>query len=135
MLERSNVLSTKNCFTDSTGGTGVLSWGKSIPMEHQGSLSTPRIILNTRGGVGYTSRTEAYTVPCENASQAAEIVYVVYGTDTVTASYVQFWFQLFRSDIFDIKDAPRTGRPILKNVDKITKIIEVDRYVSSHSIA
>ncbi|GFX52170.1 hypothetical protein TNCV_548291 [Trichonephila clavipes] len=34
--------------------------------------------------------------------------------------------------IFDVKDAPRTDRPVVENVDKITKkIIEVDRHVSS----
>ncbi|GFY35903.1 histone-lysine N-methyltransferase SETMAR [Trichonephila clavipes] len=36
---------------------------------------------------------------------------------------------------FDAKDAPRTGRPNIENVDKITEIIEVDRHVSSRSIA
>lgn len=71
----------------------------------------------------------------ENASQAAEIVNGVYGPDTVTANYVQFWFRRFRSGIFDVKDAPRTGRPVVENVDKITEIIEVDRHVSSRSIA
>ncbi|GFV70234.1 histone-lysine N-methyltransferase SETMAR [Trichonephila clavipes] len=71
----------------------------------------------------------------ENASQVAEIAKGVYGADTVTANYVQFWFRRFRSGIFDIKDAPRTGRPVVKNVDKITEIIEVDRLVGSRSIA
>ncbi|GFX83671.1 histone-lysine N-methyltransferase SETMAR [Trichonephila clavipes] len=70
----------------------------------------------------------------ENASQVAEIVNGVYGADTVTANYRQFWFRLFRSGIFDVKDAPPTGRPIVENVDKITEIIEVDRNVSSRSI-
>ncbi|GFW52452.1 hypothetical protein TNCV_403801 [Trichonephila clavipes] len=37
--------------------------------------------------------------------------------------------------IFDVKDAPCTGRPVVENVDKITEIIEVDRHVSSRSIA
>ncbi|GFU51868.1 histone-lysine N-methyltransferase SETMAR [Trichonephila clavipes] len=37
--------------------------------------------------------------------------------------------------IFDVKDAPRTSRPVVKNVDKFTEIIEVDRYVSRRSIA
>ncbi|GFV94880.1 hypothetical protein TNCV_1028781 [Trichonephila clavipes] len=37
--------------------------------------------------------------------------------------------------IFDVKDAPRTGRPVVKNVDKITEIIETDRHVSSRSFA
>ncbi|GFW71461.1 histone-lysine N-methyltransferase SETMAR [Trichonephila clavipes] len=37
-------------------------------------------------------------------------------------------------DIFALKDALCTGRPIVKNVDKTTDKIEVDRYVSSPSI-
>ncbi|GFU70381.1 histone-lysine N-methyltransferase SETMAR [Trichonephila clavipes] len=65
----------------------------------------------------------------ENASQVAEIANGVYGADTVTANYVQFWFRRFRSGIFDVIDAPLTGRPIVENVDKITEIIEVDRMV------
>ncbi|GFU87091.1 histone-lysine N-methyltransferase SETMAR [Trichonephila clavipes] len=36
---------------------------------------------------------------------------------------------------FDVKNASRTGRPIVENVDKITKIIEVFRHVNSRSIA
>ncbi|GFV95033.1 histone-lysine N-methyltransferase SETMAR [Trichonephila clavipes] len=70
----------------------------------------------------------------KNASQAAEIVDGVFGADTVTANYVQFWFRLFRSGIFDVKDPPRTGRPVVENVDKITEIIQVDRHVSNRNI-
>ncbi|GFX66426.1 afadin [Trichonephila clavipes] len=64
----------------------------------------------------------------------AEIAHGVYGTDTVTANYVQFWFRRFRSGIFGIKDAPRAGRLVVKNVDKITEIMEVDQHFSSCSI-
>ncbi|GFV51752.1 histone-lysine N-methyltransferase SETMAR [Trichonephila clavipes] len=71
----------------------------------------------------------------ENASQVSEIANRFYGVDTVTDNYVQFWFRQFRSGIFDVKDAPRTGRPVVENVDKITEIIEIDRYVSNRSIA
>ncbi|GFV97222.1 uncharacterized protein TNCV_161911 [Trichonephila clavipes] len=39
-----------------------------------------------------------------------------------------------KKGIFDVKDAPCPGRPVVKNVDKITEIIEVDRHVSSRSI-
>ncbi|GFW26257.1 afadin [Trichonephila clavipes] len=60
---------------------------------------------------------------------------IVTGADTVTANYVQFWFRRFRSGIFDVKDAPRKGRLVVENVDKITKIIEVDRHNSSRSIS
>ncbi|GFV66979.1 histone-lysine N-methyltransferase SETMAR [Trichonephila clavipes] len=34
-----------------------------------------------------------------------------------------------------VYDAPRTGRPVVENVEKISEIIEVDRHVSSRSIA
>ncbi|GFY01968.1 histone-lysine N-methyltransferase SETMAR [Trichonephila clavipes] len=68
----------------------------------------------------------------ETASQVVEIANGVYCADTVTANYEQFWFRRFRSGIFD---APRTGRPFVQNVDKITEIIQVDRHVGSRSIA
>ncbi|GFY16395.1 uncharacterized protein TNCV_2350381 [Trichonephila clavipes] len=61
---------------------------------------------------------------------AAEIVDGVYGANTVTAYYVQFWFRPFRSGIFEVKDAPRTGRSIVENVYEITEKIEVDWHVS-----
>ncbi|GFW85463.1 transposable element Tcb2 transposase [Trichonephila clavipes] len=59
---------------------------------------------------------------CENAIQTAEIVNGVNGPDTVTANYVQYWFHRFRS-----------CKTIVKNNDKITGMIEVDRHVSSRS--
>ncbi|GFV81756.1 histone-lysine N-methyltransferase SETMAR [Trichonephila clavipes] len=71
----------------------------------------------------------------KNASQAAEIVIGVYGADTVTANYMQFWFHRFRSGIFDFKVAPCTGKTVIENVDKITEMVEIDRHVSSRSIA
>ncbi|GFW86717.1 histone-lysine N-methyltransferase SETMAR [Trichonephila clavipes] len=53
----------------------------------------------------------------------------------IYANYVQFWFRRFRSGIFDIKVTPRTGRPVVENVDKTTEIIEIDRHVGDRSIA
>ncbi|XP_078051426.1 histone-lysine N-methyltransferase SETMAR-like, partial [Augochlora pura] len=69
------------------------------------------------------------------SQQAAEIVNGVYSLDIVTANYAQFWFRRFRLGIIDVKDAPRTSRPVVENVDKNTEIIEIDRHVSSLSIA
>ncbi|GFV17304.1 histone-lysine N-methyltransferase SETMAR [Trichonephila clavipes] len=66
--------------------------------------------------------------------KVAEIVNGAYGADTVRANYVKFWFRRFRSGIFDVEDTPRTDRPVVENVDKITEIIEVDRHVSSRTI-
>ncbi|GFQ92015.1 histone-lysine N-methyltransferase SETMAR [Trichonephila clavata] len=56
----------------------------------------------------------------DNASQVAEIINGVYGPGSVTANYVHFWFRRFRS-----------GMPVVKNIDKITEMIEVDRHVDS----
>ncbi|GFW79670.1 histone-lysine N-methyltransferase SETMAR [Trichonephila clavipes] len=67
----------------------------------------------------------------ENASQVAETANGGYGVNTVTANYVQVCFRRFRSGIFDVKDAPCLGRPVVENVDKITEIIEVYLLVSS----
>ncbi|GFV46517.1 laminin subunit alpha-1 [Trichonephila clavipes] len=66
--------------------------------------------------------------------EVTEIVNGVGGVDTVTANYMQFWFRGFRSGIFDIKDAPRIGRPVVENVNKTTEIIEIDQHVSSRCI-
>ncbi|GFV22649.1 histone-lysine N-methyltransferase SETMAR [Trichonephila clavipes] len=76
-----------------------------------------------------------YAYPGENISHVTEIANGVYSAYTVTANYVKFWFRRFCSGIFDVKDAPRTGRSVVENVDKITEIIEVDRHVSSRSMA
>ncbi|GFX46174.1 histone-lysine N-methyltransferase SETMAR [Trichonephila clavipes] len=70
----------------------------------------------------------------KTVSQAAEIVNGVYGADTVTANYVTFWFRRFWLGIFYVKDAPRTGRPIVENVDKIPEIIQVNQHVSNRGI-
>ncbi|XP_070515399.1 histone-lysine N-methyltransferase SETMAR-like [Cardiocondyla obscurior] len=71
----------------------------------------------------------------ENVSQAVKIVNEVSGLITVTANYAQFWFRRFRCHNFDVKDAPRIGRPVMENSDKIMEMIEVDRHISSRSIA
>ncbi|GFW13258.1 hypothetical protein TNCV_4121561 [Trichonephila clavipes] len=40
----------------------------------------------------------------------------------------------FQIGIFDVKDAPRTGRSVVENVDEITEIVQVDRHVNNRSI-
>ncbi|GFT41878.1 histone-lysine N-methyltransferase SETMAR [Trichonephila clavipes] len=79
----------------------------------------------------YSSTLTEDSLKSENASQVAEIANGAYDPDTVTSDYMQFLFRQFRSGMFDVKDAPRTGRPVIENVDKITEIIQVDRDVSS----
>lgn len=64
----------------------------------------------------------------KNASQVVENLNSVYGPDIGTVNHAEFWFRRFRSGNFDIKDAPRTRRPIMENV-------ESDRHVITISIA
>ncbi|GFT59637.1 histone-lysine N-methyltransferase SETMAR [Trichonephila clavipes] len=67
----------------------------------------------------------------ENARKVAEIANGVYSADNVTANYAQFWLRRFRSRIFDVKDAFRTGKSVVENIDKITEIIENDWHLDS----
>ena len=70
----------------------------------------------------------------EKAAKAAEKINLVYGPDTVNKRLAQKWFARFRSGNFDVKDAPRVGRPVVENCDKIIKIVETDRHLSIYSI-
>ncbi len=70
----------------------------------------------------------------KNASHAANKICAVYGPDTVSISTAQRWFQRFRSGAEVIEDAPRSGRPVVENCDKIAELIERDRHSSSRSI-
>ncbi|GFU75758.1 histone-lysine N-methyltransferase SETMAR [Trichonephila clavipes] len=102
--------------------------------KHAGPYIERQTLLNCTGllTVRVLLTSEFFFDKGENASQVAEIVNGVYDADT--ANYVQFRFRRSRLGIFDVKDAPRIGRPVVENVDKITEIIEVDRHVSSPSI-
>ncbi|GFW66711.1 histone-lysine N-methyltransferase SETMAR [Trichonephila clavipes] len=91
-----------------------------VPQEHTSNVSLNQSICCGSGKI---------------SSQVAEIVQGAYGADIVTANYVQFCFRQFRLGIFDVKDAPHTGWSVVENVDKITEMVQVDRHVSSRSIA
>lgn len=71
----------------------------------------------------------------DNATQAFEKICAVYGYDTLSKSTAQRWFARFRSGDLNVKDAPRSGRPIVENVDEIFKKIEEDRHISTRDIA
>ncbi|XP_055635142.1 histone-lysine N-methyltransferase SETMAR-like [Toxorhynchites rutilus septentrionalis] len=70
----------------------------------------------------------------KNASQVANKICAVYGPDTVSISTAQRWFQRFRSGVEVVEDAPRSGRPVVENCDKIAELAEKDRHSSSRSI-
>jgi histone-lysine N-methyltransferase SETMAR len=76
-----------------------------------------------------------YFLKGKNATKAAEKICSVYGADTVSIRVAQQWFQRFRSGVAEVKDAPRSGRPVVENVDKIMEIVAENRHSSSRSIA
>ena len=50
-------------------------------------------------------------------------------------SHCQKWFALFRSENFDLKDAPRSGRPTEVDNDKIKPMIENNWLSTTREIA
>ena len=63
----------------------------------------------------------------KNAVLARKKLYNVYGKKSFTERQRQDWFVRFRSGDFDLKDAPRSGRPTEVDDDKIKATLENKR--------
>ena len=53
----------------------------------------------------------------KNAMQATKEIWEGYGAEAVSVRVAQQCFAHFRSGNFDVKVAPRSGRPIVKKTD------------------
>ena len=71
----------------------------------------------------------------KNAVQARKKLYDVYGERSLTERQCQNWFARFRSGDFDLKDAPRSGRPTKIDEDKLKAMIENNRRCTTREIA
>ena len=71
----------------------------------------------------------------KNAAQTCRQICEVYGADAVSERRTQEWFVRFRSGNFDVKDRPRSGRPVTEKVDEILQLVKQDRHVSCQEIA
>ena len=69
------------------------------------------------------------------AEEAWKKLYEVYGEKSLTERQCQNWFAPFRSGDFELKDAPRPGRPTEVDDDKIKAIIESNRRSMTREIA
>jgi histone-lysine N-methyltransferase SETMAR len=69
-----------------------------------------------------------YFMKGKNATQAVKQIGAVYGADAVSDRTVREWFDQFRSGNFDVKDAPRSGRPTCQKVDQIIQKVGEDRH-------
>ena len=71
----------------------------------------------------------------ENAVQARKKLYDVCGKKSLTEHQCQNWFAHFRYGDFDIKDAPRFGRPTEVDEDNIKAMIENNGHGTTREIA
>ena len=71
----------------------------------------------------------------KNAVQARKKLYDIYGEKSLIELQCQNWFARFRSGDFDLKDAPRSGRPTEVDDDKIKAMIENNRRSTTWKIA
>ncbi|KAG5305572.1 SETMR methyltransferase, partial [Acromyrmex insinuator] len=58
----------------------------------------------------------------KNAAQTCRQICEVCGADAVSEHRTQEWFVRFRSGNFDVKDRPRSGRPVTEKVDEILQL-------------
>lgn len=70
----------------------------------------------------------------ENATQAHIKLCAVYGKDCLTERQCQNWFAKFRSGNFNVKDAPRSVRPVVVEDDKIKALIEANRHYTTREV-
>ncbi|EZA46710.1 Histone-lysine N-methyltransferase SETMAR [Ooceraea biroi] len=71
----------------------------------------------------------------KNAVQAHKKLRDVYGEDALKLRQCQNWFTKFRSRDFNVKDAPRSGRPIEIDDDKIKALIDSNRRLTTRESA
>lgn len=69
-----------------------------------------------------------------NATEAVKNICSVYG-DVISVRKCQEWFTKFRSDNFDLKDIPRSGRPSELDNDALTSVVESDPRLTSRELA
>lgn len=65
--------------------------------------------------------------------QARKKLCDVYDGNSLTERQCQRWFARFRSGDFDIKDAPRSGRPTIVDDDKIKAMLKANRHIMRHT--
>ncbi|EGI70944.1 Histone-lysine N-methyltransferase SETMAR, partial [Acromyrmex echinatior] len=71
----------------------------------------------------------------KNAAQTCRQICEVYDADAVSERRTQEWFVRFRFGNFDVKDRPRSGRPVTEKVDEILQLVKQDRHVSCQEVA
>lgn len=76
-----------------------------------------------------------YFLKGKTAMQAHKKICFVYGSDSLKLRQCQNWFCKFRSENFHLKDAPRSGRPVEVDGDKITALIESNPRMTTREVS
>lgn len=67
----------------------------------------------------------------KNAVQARNKLTDLYGEDVSTVRQCQNWFAKFRPVNFDVKGAPRSGRPVKTDKDTIKALVDANRRITT----
>lgn len=70
-----------------------------------------------------------------SAAVAARNIRSAEGEDAVSDATARRWIERFRNNNYDLKDYPRSGRPVEIDVDRLNEIIERDPRISSRCLA
>jgi len=68
-------------------------------------------------------------------AQVCEKICAIYGEDILSKSAARKWFARFRAGNFDVKDGPRSSRPITEKSGEIMVKVERDKHMSTVEIA
>ncbi|GFV67369.1 histone-lysine N-methyltransferase SETMAR [Trichonephila clavipes] len=107
------------------------SYVNPTPLAH---ADASRDVL-PRGGTSQADRSFQIGTLQVGLHQEVLLTQVKYNQEMNQLTTCNFWYRRFHSGIFDVKEAPRTGRTIVENVSKIPEIIEVNRHNSSRGIS
>lgn len=71
----------------------------------------------------------------KNAKESCKKICAVYGEDVIKERVCQKWFARFRRGDFLVQDAPRRGRPVEVDDDKVKVLVDTNPHYTTREIA
>ena len=72
---------------------------------------------------------------CFNASKAARDICAVYGENDIAERTARDWYAKFKRGNFDLKEAPRSGRPIKFDEERLNQFLHEDSRQTTRELA
>ena len=69
------------------------------------------------------------------AAKAAREICVVYGKNAMAERTTRYWFAKFKEENFDLKDAPRSGRPTELDEGQLNQLLHEDSRQTTRELA